>query len=381
MYLHAYGDNYIYFQDNSHVLLNKNQVTILSYFLQNHNIDKTIAYFVNLYSCNTKQKKIIASNISTVLDNIQRTINLDFYQESTIKLTGEIGKFYPRIISLELSNNCNYFCGHCYKSACQKNRQFLGLAQIDELCNIFSGKAQLIHLTGGEPLLHPDINTIIYKLVESGFIINITTNGSAYERLTKKALSLVNNFQVSLYGYDATSYVETTKINAFSNVNNFFYTLKEQKKKFDISFLMNKQYLQHYNEFNNYINCIAPRRCILGFAGLAGRLLTDTDARKLWYLNKDERERALFLAKNIQSNTIDMRISKPYPCNCQAATLSYSVNEYGQVYVCQLLSNPHFAIGNLLELKQRCQFRPTLVPLIKNQSRLFATIMQVFSWR
>lgn len=367
MRLHAYGDDYIFFKNNKHVFLKKNQVTILKCFLQKHSVTDTAKYFINLFKCDEKQKNIISANISSVLQNIQSSTNIDLDKEDKLDLTGDLGKFYPRIISIELSNNCNFFCGHCYKSACQKNKQFFSLSLINELCELFSGKVQLIHLTGGEPLLHSDINTIIYKLADSGFLINITTNGSAYKRLTKKALSLINNFQISLYGYDVASYLETTNIDVFFAVDNFFQFLKEQKKKFDIGLLLNRQYLQHYNEFNNYINHVSPQRCIVGFAGLAGRLLADRYAHKLWYLNKDERLKALLLAKDIESNTINSRTKQVHTCDCQAASLSYSVNEYGVVHVCQLLTDPHFAIGNLIELNKRCQSRPTLAPLLKNR--------------
>lgn len=45
---------------------------------------------------------------------------------------GEVGKFYPRKIVIELTNKCHLQCIHCFKEAGPINRNFL---KYEELIN------------------------------------------------------------------------------------------------------------------------------------------------------------------------------------------------------------------------------------------------------
>ena len=112
-----------------------------------------------------------------------------------IFLTGELNKFYPRVLNIELTNYCNLYCGHCYKDAGNKNNIFLEFEIIKLICEKYKGKIQVINLTGGEPLSHPKINEIIDILYAAGFNINITTNGTLYEKI-KERIDKINNFQI-----------------------------------------------------------------------------------------------------------------------------------------------------------------------------------------
>ncbi|HOF79107.1 MAG TPA: anaerobic ribonucleoside-triphosphate reductase activating protein, partial [Candidatus Dojkabacteria bacterium] len=53
------------------------------------------------------------------------------------------------------------------------------------------GKLDAVVITGGEPLLHPDLEELIVKIKEMGFLIKLDTNGllpSKLENLIKKGL-------------------------------------------------------------------------------------------------------------------------------------------------------------------------------------------------
>lgn len=66
---------------------------------------------------------------------------------------------------IELTNqNCNLRCKHCYIDfePYKKIKDFIPIEQIKEaLKDLESYNLKMIYLTGGEPLLHPDFNTIL----------------------------------------------------------------------------------------------------------------------------------------------------------------------------------------------------------------------------
>lgn len=75
--------------------------------------------------------------------------------------------------------NCNLKCKHCFLS-CQANtktRSFLGMDKIKQaMADSEDLKIEYIYLTGGEPLLHPDVNSII-RLCLKRANVTIFSNG------------------------------------------------------------------------------------------------------------------------------------------------------------------------------------------------------------
>lgn len=73
---------------------------------------------------------------------------------------------------------CNLRCSYCDTCYALKNSNGIEMS-VDEI--VKSAKKydyRNITLTGGEPLIHKDVDSLIYKLCENGFYVNIETNGS-----------------------------------------------------------------------------------------------------------------------------------------------------------------------------------------------------------
>lgn len=84
---------------------------------------------------------------------------------------------------------CNLRCNYCdtkYALA-QDSGKEMTVSEILEKVNEFNVKN--ITLTGGEPLIHKDIEKLIYKLIKNGYKVNIETNGSVdIEKFLNKCL-------------------------------------------------------------------------------------------------------------------------------------------------------------------------------------------------
>ena len=75
---------------------------------------------------------------------------------------------------------CNLKCRHCYLScnSTNKSKRFLNLEKIKNILNeVNKEDLKEIYLTGGEPLLHRDINNIIRHCIKYTNV-NILTNGT-----------------------------------------------------------------------------------------------------------------------------------------------------------------------------------------------------------
>ncbi|MFQ5353553.1 MAG: radical SAM protein, partial [Thermodesulfobacteriota bacterium] len=97
----------------------------------------------------------------------------------------------PYIISWNITNRCNLRCPHCYMDSsamaggAEASREE-ALEIIDEIAG-FSPGAILI-LTGGEPLLRPDIYTVIKEATCKGLTVFLGTSGAELDEVSVQRL-------------------------------------------------------------------------------------------------------------------------------------------------------------------------------------------------
>lgn len=73
---------------------------------------------------------------------------------------------------------CNLRCSYCDTCYALKNSNGTEMS-VDEIVKMAKKyDYRNITLTGGEPLIHKDVDSLISKLCENGFYVNIETNGS-----------------------------------------------------------------------------------------------------------------------------------------------------------------------------------------------------------
>ena len=102
--------------------------------------------------------------------------------ERHCSVTGEINKRYPLELTIELTNRCNLFCSHCYASANEGSNKDINIGMYLDIINKVRGKVPIIHLTGGEPLIHESAEKIIYETCKH-FNTKISTNALLIENI------------------------------------------------------------------------------------------------------------------------------------------------------------------------------------------------------
>lgn len=73
---------------------------------------------------------------------------------------------------------CNLRCTYCDTCYALKNSNGTEMSVDEIVKRAKKYDYRNITLTGGEPLIHNDVDSLIYKLCENGFYVNIETNGS-----------------------------------------------------------------------------------------------------------------------------------------------------------------------------------------------------------
>lgn len=89
---------------------------------------------------------------------------------------------YDILAVWDIISHCNFNCKYCFKNLEEKeNKKFLNLAKINKAINFFNKSKFrfLIHMTGGEPFLHPKFVEICKSLTKKHYI-SISTNLSTH---------------------------------------------------------------------------------------------------------------------------------------------------------------------------------------------------------
>lgn len=150
-------------------------------------------------------------------------------------------------VTFEITNNCNLNCRICniWK---EKNKTDLSLAQIKKVLDSLPGPLA-IALTGGEPLLNPQINQI-YKYLFTLFLrkkiknIDIATNAYSndLQNFLKNNLNMLKplSFSISLDGINKTHNIQRGKKDAFRKTLNNILLIKKYNVPLALKFVISK---------------------------------------------------------------------------------------------------------------------------------------------
>jgi MoaA/NifB/PqqE/SkfB family radical SAM enzyme len=110
--------------------------------------------------------------------------------------------------NLEITRKCNQKCFYCFNdSGYSKRSEEISLLEWkDSISEIHNLGYKSVHITGGEPFLHPDIVEILSHSIELGLETTILSNGLKIATLVKKHPELFSKLklaQISLDSMDA----------------------------------------------------------------------------------------------------------------------------------------------------------------------------------
>lgn len=135
-----------------------------------------------------------------------------------------------KTLRVSLLNSCNLGCVYCtmgdeeIKEKNRQNKDFLPSSQIIEIIHRLHGVLDLevVRLTGGEPLLYPDLAETIAAIHESGIPkIKMTTNGFLLQRMAPSLKEAgLQSINVSLDAIDENVFFLMSKRNHVQRILN-----------------------------------------------------------------------------------------------------------------------------------------------------------------
>lgn len=122
----------------------------------------------------------LSKSYSDLDDIINQLLDLNILKKTKQKRCNNIKnvkKMNTSRLFVELTDRCNLRCKHCYGDFKLENHHTLSVDSLDNLINqAVNLNIYQFDLTGGEPLLYKNLETILSKLYDAGMLITIFSN-------------------------------------------------------------------------------------------------------------------------------------------------------------------------------------------------------------
>ncbi|MFH1593916.1 MAG: radical SAM protein [Candidatus Omnitrophota bacterium] len=263
--------------------------------------------------------------------------------------------FIPPIFVATITDNCNLRCPTClyllrdpdkftpsYITA-EKFRAALEKYKAPKM-------AETVFLTGGEPLLHPEIEDLVSICKDHGLTVKISTNGVLIKNKISR-LSRVDYINVSMDAYDYESY-EKARGGAqagFDSIMEGLGMLRERDMNFSVSYLLSTGNIAAIDKMLELSERIKPRFVVFhninphGSKGYTPLTLQDENTR-------------IFLAKMLERRNFPFDVRLPHifdpespsfrEAKCVQPWYYFCFNSDGDVSYCCHLSHGG-NIGNI----------------------------------
>jgi len=266
-----------------------------------------------------------------------------FYRVMRTYVRYKLGRPTPSNLSLRLVYRCNLKCKFCKFWKVEKTEES-SLERIklliDDLARL---KLPYFNITGGEPLLRPDLEEIAAYSSERGIYTALNTNGTLVTK--ERARELVKHFNVikiSLDGFESTHDQIRGVDGCFARANVGIQHLMEaenRKAKVIIHLVGNEKNVDEIPEFvkkfSTKVDCVS---IMPHFNLMEDQIYDEPEFIDKW--KEADKEHTLNESKEM--------ITKPQLADgrrlCDAATLYYSVLPDGKIICCPHI---HVVLGNI----------------------------------
>lgn len=272
---------------------------------------------------------------------------------------------YPLNVTFQITNNCNLNCVHCHRK--NKNSRSISISQFKKIIkqlrklNVFN-----INISGGEPLLRPELPTMIKIVNNAGMRATISSNAVL---LTKEAVDNLyaaglRNMQVSFDSYKPDKHDQIRGVKgAFEQMVSHLPLLRKRGIKFALVTSLIDQTPAEYSKIIDTafrLGATAHKTNTVIPQGQARKIPTSKQLKDFSaYINiwkkkhKQYEDKMSVMAESMFALQIapDQISPENAPAilkiGCPAAILTCNIDEAGNVTPCSFF--PDLVLGNVLK--------------------------------
>ena len=263
-------------------------------------------------------------------------------------------ELYLKSAYVEITDKCNLFCKHCYNDSHYKNNNFLNHLAIKNIYEDFlSKKIDQISISGGEPLLHPEISKVFAYAHDYKIKTQIVTNGI----LLKNHIGNINNnpyltVQISIDGVGKSH--DLLRNSEIFDIVDSNLSLLDKNVDISINTCLNKYNLLELEYIVQYAVSKGAKTIAFSPLNSQGRSAINNNI----HISNAELGKATEEISNLSIKYQEYINIKPVKINYSQCPFSLSSNAdispridvYGNVFLCSMFINPMFSIGNIYKM-------------------------------
>lgn len=349
MHIHYFGQGGIVSNSYEILYLNSKEYIIFDIVIRNYSkygkteiIEKKILRDLSI--------SFTLNDISTLNQIVKRFIKFIDLDKShgEISYTGVRGMYYPSMLTLFITNRCFHGCVHCFRNSSMDSKE-MDVKDIKDILDKIRGKVPYIVLSGGEPLIHRNIEEIIENM--NGFsTTGIVTSLYGIKSDKIKNLNIFSEIQVSIYGWDEESHDKFA--NAKGSFNKVWANIRQavNNGKNIIVASMNNN-IHRLEEIVNLCIASGVKRLKFGDIVQTGRAESNSKDINEYLVNKK------YVVALQEKYNEQIEILYDTGCStsaksfhCGAGIYKLDIDEGGNVFPCLFGSN--LSLGNIIKDKE-----------------------------
>ncbi len=248
-----------------------------------------------------------------------------------------------------MTYRCNASCSFC--DIWEKPSPYVTLEHVEQnFIALKKLKVKVIDFTGGEPLLHREIDKILALAKKYGFITTVTTNSLLYPKWAERIRGLVDMLHFSLDSVNESLHNISRNVNCFNHLQSSIILAKSLGEKPDILFTVTESNISELDELHQTYalgkDLVVIVNPIFEYNGIG----TGLDDESLSILSKFGRKKNVYLNDAFVSLRKDggNHIDNPV---CKAASTTIVISPQNELMVpCYHLGTKSFTINNDLDL-------------------------------
>ena len=167
---------------------------------------------------------------------------------------------HPVLCNYYVTYRCNAKCGFC--DIWERPSPYITYQDLtDNLKDLRKLGVKVIDFTGGEPLLHKEIDTFLALAKEMGFITTLTTNGLLYPKKARKLKGLIDMLHFSLDAAEKEAHDRSRGVACFDFVMESIAIARSLGERPDILFTVFEQNVDEIAAV--YENICLPNNLVL----------------------------------------------------------------------------------------------------------------------
>lgn len=248
------------------------------------------------------------------------------------------------IIQFQYDYRCNFVCEHCCISKMRKNQRHFSIPDVRELARQ-ADELGLAHftITGGEPLIFPDLDELVAAIDPNKFFIAVDSNGWFLDENKAKHLKSIGVEKVHL-SLDSTSAAEHDAFRRKTGSHAKVLKAIDASRNANLSVLLNtvvtkqRVYSQEFIDFLEF-----TKKLGVGVVMMLAKATGSWEGNKSVLLNPDDLAHLRTIEKQYHAFT-HLVPAYGLDLGCIAVKRMVSITRYGDLMPCPWI---HIGMGNI----------------------------------